>query len=153
MAVTIDIGEWNDLHPLNKQDVGKRLAQAAKNLAYGEKNLEPMGPIYDHMQIHGDQAFLTFSHIGSGLIAKGGGNFLNNFEMAGSDGIYYPADAYIQNNLVAVRCSKVPKPFSVRYAWSDSPRNVNFYNREGLPASPFRTIPIETSNDSESSNT
>ena len=153
MAVTIDIGEWNDLHPLNKQDVGKRLAQAAKNLAYGEKNLEPMGPIYDHMQIHGDQAFLTFSHIGSGLIAKGGGNFLNNFEMAGSDGIYYPADAYIQNNLVAVRCSKVPKPFSVRYAWSDSPRNVNFYNREGLPASPFRTTPIETSNDSESSNT
>lgn len=139
MAVTIDLGEWNDLHPLNKQDVGVRLALAARKTAYGENHVVAAGPVYEHMEIRGKQLILSFSTTGTGLIAKGGGK-LRNFEIAGQDRVFYDADAYIKNNRVIVSCNKIEKPAAVRYAWSDNPQNINFYNKEGLPASPFRAV-------------
>ena len=138
MAVTIDIGEWNDLHPLNKQDVGKRLALAARRTAYGEYNVVAMGPIYDHMEIRENQLVLSFTSTGTGLMSKNG-NKLHGFEIAGEDGVFCDADAYLENNQVIVSCGKVGKPAAARYAWRDSPQGVDFYNKEGLPASPFRT--------------
>jgi sialate O-acetylesterase len=138
MIVTIDIGEWNDLHPLNKLDLAKRLALAARKLAYGDESAVPMGPIYRSMEIQGNKAILNFTNIGTGLVSKGCEK-LNNFEIAGENGIFYSADAYIENNQAAVSCEQISLPVAVRYAWSDSPKNINFYNKEGLPASPFRT--------------
>jgi sialate O-acetylesterase len=138
MAVTIDVGEWNDLHPLDKQDVGRRLALAARKTAYGEQDTVAMGPIYHHIEIVGNKAALYFTNTGTGLISKDG-NTLRNFEIAGADGIFYSADACIEGDRVIVNSDKIDVPEAVRYAWCDSPENVNFYNREGLPASPFRT--------------
>lgn len=137
MAVAIDVGEWNDLHPLNKQAVGKRLALAARKIAYGE-DIVAMGPIYHHMEVQGNQAILSFTNIGTGLMSKDGEK-LRNFQIAGADGVYQEADAVIEKDHVIVSCDKVGAPSTVRYAWSDSPVNINFYNKEGLPASPFRT--------------
>jgi sialate O-acetylesterase len=138
MAVAIDVGEWNDLHPLNKQDIGKRLAQAARKVAYEDKNAVGMGPIFHHMEVMDNKAILSFTNIGTGLVSKDGEK-LRNFEIAGKDGIFYEAEACIENGQVIVSCNKIRVPETVRYAWSDSPQNINFYNREGLPASPFRT--------------
>ncbi|CDZ23211.1 hypothetical protein CCDG5_0060 [[Clostridium] cellulosi] len=138
MAVTIDIGEWNDLHPLNKHDVGKRLAMLARKTVYGDVNVVAMGPVYDHMAIRGNKAFISFTNIGTGLLSKDG-NKLRNFEIAGKDGNFYDADATIENNQVIASCDKVSIPVAVRYAWRDNPQDINFYNREGFPAAPFRT--------------
>lgn len=138
MAVAIDVGEWNDLHPLNKRDVGKRLALAARKVAYGEEQITAAGPTFEKMEVQGNKAMLSFSNTGSGLVSKDG-EPLRNFEIAGKDGIFYPAEAHIENNRVVVSAQPVTEPVAVRYAWSDSPQNINFYNREGLPAAPFRT--------------
>ncbi|MDR2621477.1 MAG: sialate O-acetylesterase [Dysgonamonadaceae bacterium] len=136
MAVAIDIGEWNDIHPLNKQDVGKRLALAARKLAYGEENVVYSGPVYESMETKDGKIILSFSHTGSGLMAKGGK--LNAFAIAGEDNQFVWADAVIENDRVVVRSEKVKNPVAVRYAWADNPGNANLYNKEGLPASPFR---------------
>jgi sialate O-acetylesterase len=136
MAVTIDLGEWNDVHPLNKKDVGKRLALSARKIAYGE-SLVSSGPLLKEMKIKRNKAILSFDHCGSGLIAKGG--TLNYFSMAGADRKFHWAKAKIRKNTVIVWCEKVPHPMAVRYAWADNPEGANLYNREGLPASPFRT--------------
>jgi sialate O-acetylesterase len=141
MAVTIDIGEWNDIHPLNKQDVGKRLALAAGKQAYGEDNIVYSGPIYESMKIEGNKITLSFSHTGSGLKAKG--EKLNAFAIAGEDKKFVWANAIIENDRVIVRSEKVANPVAVRYAWADNPENANLYNREGLPASPFQTRSYE----------
>lgn len=141
MAVAIDIGEWNDLHPLNKQDVGKRLSLAARKVVYGDSGVVAAGPLYYRMEIKENQAVLSFTDVGTGLMSKDG-NQLRNFEIAGQDGVFYDADAYIENDQVIVSCKNVPIPAQVRYAWCDSPENINFYNREGLPASPFRSQQI-----------
>ena len=138
MAVTIDIGEWNDIHPVDKKDVGKRLALAAEKLAYGDQSVVYSGPIYKSMKIEGNKAVISFAHTGSGLIAKGGGN-LHYFEIAGADKHFVWAQAKIQNNKVVVWSNKVQRPVAVRYAWADDPEGANLYNKEGLPASPFRT--------------
>jgi len=138
MAVTIDIGEWNDIHPVNKKDVGNRLALAAMKVAYDEKNIVCSGPVYESMKIEGDQIILTFSHTGSGLITESGGP-LKCFEICGKDNEYFPASAKIENNCIIVRSPNVPAPVCVRYAWANNPEDPNLYNREGLPASPFRT--------------
>ena len=138
MTVTIDLGEWNDLHPLNKQDVGRRLALAARKTAYGDRSAVATGPVYDHMEIRGNQLVLSFTDTGSGLLSKDG-NPLRNFEIAGKDGVFYAADASIRNDQVIVSCEKISRPAAARYAWCDNPRDINFYNKEGLPASPFRT--------------
>lgn len=137
MAVGIDIGEWNDIHPLNKKDVGKRLALAAQKIAYGE-DLVFAGPTYESMQIKGKKIILTFDHIGSGLISKNG-KPLTNFAIAGADKKFVWAEAKIKNNKVIVCHKSIPNPKFVRYAWADFPENINFYNKEGLPAVPFRT--------------
>jgi sialate O-acetylesterase len=137
MAVIIDIGEWNDIHPLNKQDVGKRLSLAAQKLAYGEKEIVSSGPIYQSMQINGNKIILSFSEIGSGLTMKG--DQLHSFAIAGSDNQFVWAEAKIENNRVIVWNDRIANPVAVRYAWADNPEGANLYNKEGLPASPFRT--------------
>jgi sialate O-acetylesterase len=138
MAVIIDIGEWNDIHPLNKEDVGRRLALAARKLAYGDEKVVYSGPIYQSMKIEGNKIILTFTNTGSGLAAKGDGE-LKYFAIAGADKKFVWAKAKIEGNNVVVWNDQVPNPVAVRYAWADNPEGANLYNKEGLPASPFRT--------------
>lgn len=136
MAVAIDIGDGADIHPKNKLDVGRRLALAALANTYGRKSIVYSGPIYRAMAIKGKKVYLSFDHTGGGLIAKGGK--LKGFVMAGGDKIFVPAAAEIEKDKIVVSCAGIDKPASVRYAWADNP-DCNLYNREGLPASPFRT--------------
>jgi sialate O-acetylesterase len=138
MAVTIDIGEWNDVHPLDKEDVGKRLALGAQKVAYGDDKVVYSGPIYQSMKIEGNKIALTFTHVGSRLIAKGGGE-LKYFAIAGADKKFVWAKAKIEGDKVIVWNDDITNPVAVRYAWADNPEGANLYNKEGLPASPFRT--------------
>ncbi len=134
MAVAIDIGNPDDIHPTNKQEVGRRLSLAARAIAYGE-TLEYSGPLF-RMQSPGDHALrLWFDHC-KGLVAKGGE--LKGFEIAGFDRKYFPAQARIDGQSVVVSSSQVPDPVYVRYSWSDVP-DGNLYNAAGLPASPFES--------------
>ena len=134
-AVTIDIGEATDIHPKNKQDVGKRLALAALKVSYGE-DVVFSGPTYKDMKIDGKKVTLTFDNVGSGLDAKGGQ--LKGFAVAGKDRQFHWADAEIDGEKVVVSSAEVPDPVAVRYAWADNPE-ATLYNGDGLPASPFRT--------------
>jgi len=138
MAVAIDAGEWNDIHPLNKKDVGERLALAAEKLAYGDASLVYSGPIFQSAQVEGNKIILHFSNVGGGLIAKGD-SVLNYFSIAGADKRYVWAKAVIDGDRVIVWSDEVSQPVSVRYAWADNPEGANLYNKEGLPASPFET--------------
>jgi sialate O-acetylesterase len=138
MAVAIDLGEWNDIHPLNKEDVGKRLALAARRLACGDDEVVHSGPIYESMRIEGNKIVLAFAHVGSGLVSRGGGG-LKHFAIAGADKKFVWAQARIEGSEVVVWNEDVTDPVAVRYAWADNPEGANLYNREGLPASPFRT--------------
>ena len=138
MAVIIDIGEADDIHPRNKQDVGHRLALAARHVEYGE-DIVYSGPMYKSMEIEGNKARLTFSHIGSGLKAKNKFGYLMGFQIAGADKEWYWAKANVEGNQVLVYNNKVQNPVAVRYAWADNPDEANLYNMEGLPASPFRS--------------
>ena len=135
MAVIIDIGEADDIHPKNKQDVGYRLSLAARNIAYGE-DIVYSGPVYRSMRIVGNKVRLNFCHVGGGLTAKGGE--LKGFAIAGKDRNFFWANAEIKGDKVVVRSPEVANPVAVRYAWADNPV-CNLYNKEGLPASPFRT--------------
>jgi sialate O-acetylesterase len=137
MAITIDAGEWNDIHPLNKKDVGERLALAALKLAYGE-NIVYSGPIYQSAKTEGNRMIISFSNTGSGLVTKDGEE-LRWFAIAGADKKFAWAHAVIENDKVIVWNDAIPNPLYVRYAWADNPEDVNLYNKEGLPASPFRT--------------
>lgn len=138
MAVIIDSGEWNDIHPLNKENVGKRLALAAEKVAYRDKKIVFSGPLYQSMQIKKNRIILSFSNAGSGLMAKGG-NELRHFAIAGADKKFVWAKARINGNKVEVWNDSITNPVAVRYAWADNPDTANLYNKEGLPASPFRT--------------
>lgn len=138
MAVIIDTGEWNDVHPLNKEDVGKRLALAAQKVAYGDEKVVYSGPIYKSMKIDGNKIILTFTNIGGGLVAKGGGE-LKHFAIAGADKKFVWAETKIEGDEVVVWSDDITNPVAVRYAWADNPEGANLYNKEGLPASPFRT--------------
>jgi sialate O-acetylesterase len=138
MAVAIDIGEWNDIHPLNKEDIGKRLALAAQRLAYGDNNIVHSGPVYKSMKIDGDKIILTFTDTGGGLITRGGDE-LKHFAIAGADKRFVWAKAKIEGDKVIVWNDDITGPVAVRYGWADNPEGANLYNREGLPASPFRT--------------
>lgn len=135
LAVITDVGEENDIHPRKKEPVGTRLALAARALAYGE-NLVYSGPIYQAMKVEGNKAILSFTHTGSGLVAKGGP--LTGFTIAGKDRKFVPAQAEIQGAEVLVWSPSVDQPVAVRYGWANYPV-VNLWNKEGLPASPFRT--------------
>jgi sialate O-acetylesterase len=135
MAVTIDIGEAQDIHPKNKQDVGLRLALPARALAYGEK-LVYSGPVFRQQVPEGAALRLWFDHVGGGLAARGGA--LQGFEIAGADGKFVPADARIEGQTVVLTSPEVRHPAMARYGWADDPV-TSLMNREGLPASPFRT--------------
>jgi len=136
MAVTIDIGEPNDIHPKNKQDVGLRLALAARAIAYGEK-IEYSGPLYRQTTPADHALRVWFDHVDRGLVAKGGGA-LKRFEIAGADRKFEPAEAHIEGLTVVVSSPAVLSPVYVRYGWADNPE-VNLYNGAGLPASPFQS--------------
>ena len=135
-AVIIDIGEADDIHPKNKQDVGKRLAFWALVKDYG-RDIVYYGPQYKSMAVKGNKIVLEFDHVGGGLVAKSDGP-LEGFSIAGEDKAFVWAEAKIVGNTIEVSCPKVAKPAAVRYAWADNPV-CNLYNREGIPASPFRT--------------
>lgn len=137
MAVAIDLGEWNDIHPLNKKDVGERLALGAFKVAYDE-NIVHSGPIYDSYKKEGNQYILSFKNVGSGLVSNDGDE-LRRFEIAGENGEFVWANAKIDGNKVIVWNNEIENPVQVRYAWADNPRDANLYNKEGLPASPFQT--------------
>lgn len=137
MAVTIDVGEWYDLHPVYKKPMGERLALAAQALAYGDKKIVYSGPLYKSMKVQGSQIILDFTHKGSGLVLHDATP--TGFEVAGADGKFIWANARVENSRVVVWHDAVKNPVAARYAWSDSPPSVTLYNKEGLPASPFRT--------------
>jgi sialate O-acetylesterase len=135
MAVTIDLGEADDIHPRNKQDVGLRLSLAARAIAYGE-DLVCSGPIYRGMIIEGGEIRIRFDHVGGGLKSKTGQ--LRGFAIAGRDREFKWAEARIEGDSVVVSSPEVASPVAVRYAWQDNPQ-ASLYNEGGLPASPFRT--------------
>jgi sialate O-acetylesterase len=137
MAVAIDLGEWNDIHPDNKKDVGERLAIAAKRLVYGE-NIVHSGPIYQSRKIEGNRIVISFDHTGGGLLTKDG-NAPADFSIAGADKKFVWANTKIEGDKIIVWSDAISHPLYVRYAWADNPVNPNLYNKEGLPASPFRT--------------
>jgi sialate O-acetylesterase len=137
MAVAFDLGEWNDIHPLNKKEVSRRLSLEASRVAYHETKLVSAGPLYESMEISGKSIILTFKSIGSGLYAN---SLLYGFQIAGADGRYVWANAVVLTKTrVKVWSDKVPNPQNVRYAWDDNPAGANLKNKEGLPASPFTT--------------
>ncbi|HLP14777.1 MAG TPA: sialate O-acetylesterase, partial [Bacteroidota bacterium] len=138
MAVTIDIGEGNDIHPTNKKDVGYRLALAARKIAYGDKSIVASGPIYRSMKISGKQIIVSFTDVGTGLVARNSHD-VKWVEICGADNVWVPGRARIKGNTIIVSSDKVSAPVAVRYAWSNNPEGANLYNKEGLPASPFRT--------------
>jgi sialate O-acetylesterase len=135
MAVITDVGDPKDIHPRKKEPVGARLALAARAIAYGQK-IEYSGPLYDKMTVKDGKAVLHFKHSGKGLEAKEGP--LSGFTIAGPDKKFHNAKAEIQGDTVLVWCEAVTEPIAVRYGWANCPV-VNLWNKDGLPASPFRT--------------
>lgn len=135
VIVTTDVGNATDIHPTQKEPVGSRLALAARALAYGEK-IEHSGPVFDSMKVDGSRAVLSFTHVGSGLVAQAGE--LRGFTIAGADDNFVPAQAKIEGTKIIVSAAAVSQPTAVRYGWERVP-DVNLFNRDGLPASPFRT--------------
>jgi len=136
IAAAIDIGDAIDIHPKNKQEVGRRLALVAEAQAFGEK-VEDSGPLYKAMTVDGGAIRLTFTHLGGGLTAKNAAP-LTGFTIAGADRKFVPADARIDGDAVAVSSALVPSPVAVRYAWAADPA-ISLYNKANLPALPFRT--------------
>ncbi|MBK8089978.1 MAG: sialate O-acetylesterase [Chitinophagaceae bacterium] len=137
MAVTIELGEWNDIHPDNKKDVGERLALAAMKTAYNE-NIVYSGPLFQSATIESNKIIIEFSNTGSGLVTNDGEE-LSEFAIAGADKKFVWAKAKIEGNKVVVWSDEVKEPMYMRYAWADNPVNPNLFNKDGLPASPFRT--------------
>ena len=139
-AVIIDIGEAKDIHPKNKHDVGARLALAARRIAYGE-TLVFSGPTYKSHEIVKNKIIISFDNIGSGLLSKDNDDgWLNEFSIAKGGGEFVWAKAKIEGNQVIVWHDEIENPKQVRYAWADNPDKANFYNQEGLPASPFELL-------------
>ncbi|PWB23344.1 sialate O-acetylesterase [Flavobacterium sp. HTF] len=137
MAVTTDIGNAKDIHPTNKQDVALRLAAIALNNVYNKKQVFS-GPVYKSQEIKGNQIILTFNHTGSGLSTPDNTE-LKGFEIAGADKVFHSAKAIIKDNKIIVSSDQVQNPVAVHYGWADDDTNINLYNKEKFPASPFRT--------------
>lgn len=143
-AVIIDIGEADDIHPRNKQDVGLRLSLGARHVAFGE-DIVYSGPTYRSHRLDGGSVVIEFDHAGGGLMGRAADGQvgpevrLGGFAVAGEDRRFHWADARIWGNTVVVSSRRVPDPVAVRYAWGNNPDRANLYNAEGLPASPFRT--------------
>lgn len=139
MAVAIDIGEANDIHPRNKQDVGLRLSLNALKIAYN-KDVIHSGPKYRSVEFNGDKTLVTFDSVGSGLMVKDRYGYVKGFTLAGPDGKHHWAKAHISDkNQVEIQSDAVANPVELRYGWADNPDDVNLYNNEGLPAIPFRS--------------
>jgi sialate O-acetylesterase len=138
MATTIDVGEWNDIHPHKKKEVGLRLALVAQKIAYNDNKVVSSGPQYESMQIENDKIILSFSNFGSQLQFKGEGTHAN-FAIAGEDNKFVWAEAKIENGKIIVWNATITNPVAVRYAWADNPEGKKLFNTEDLPASPFRT--------------
>lgn len=137
MAVTVDIGNAKDIHPRNKQDVGKRLALWALAKTYGHDELVYSGPLYKTAKVEGDKIRVAFDHVGDGLVSRDG-EALSNFTIAGKNGEFVEAKAEIDGDTVIVSAESVNDPVAVRFGWHQS-AEPNLSNKEGLPASPFRT--------------
>lgn len=135
MATTIDIGLANDIHPKNKQEVGRRLALIALALNYG-KRIPFSGPVFRHYSIVGNQVEISFEYAEKGFQIKG--DTLKGFILAGPDHVFYPAKAVVKDEKIVVSSPQVNIPIAVRYGWADNP-NCNLYGKNGLPATPFRT--------------
>ena len=139
MASAIDVGDALDIHPKDKQTVGKRLALSALNVAY-RQNIENQGPVYKEMKINGNRVEITFDHVSTGLKAKDKYGYVRGFTIAGNDHKFFWANAKITgSNKVEISAPEVAEPVAVRYGWANNPDDVNLYNSEGLPADPFRT--------------
>ena len=139
VTVTIDLGEWNDIHPLNKKDIGKRLALSARNLAYNDKSVVYAGPILKSQSIGNDKITLSFDNVAEGIISKDGED-LRWFAIADYDKKFVWAKSrLVGKNKIELWNETVKSPKYVRYAWQDNPEDINFYNSVNLPASPFRT--------------
>jgi sialate O-acetylesterase len=139
MAVTNDIGTIGNIHPVNKQDVGKRLALWALAKTYGQKDLVYSGPLFKSMKVEGSKIRVSFDHVGAGLVSRDE-EPLSWFELAGADGKFVKADATIDGDTVLVGSDEIVQPLSVRFAWSQV-AVPNLMNKEGLPASAFRAGP------------
>ncbi len=137
MAVTTDIGNAKDIHPTNKQDIGLRLAAIAMNNIYGKKQVHS-GPTYKSQEIKGNQIIVTFENTGTGLSTPNNDE-LKGFEIAGTDKVFHAAKAIIKDNKIIVSSEKVQNPVAVHYGWADDDTNINLFNKEKFPASPFRT--------------
>jgi sialate O-acetylesterase len=135
MSVTIDIGDTKTIHPLDKEDVGKRLARVAEKMAYGQ-DVKSVGPKFKSMKSEDGKAVLEFENADDGL--KNKGDKVEGFEVAGEDGKFVPADAKIDGSKVTVSSDQVKEPKGVRYGWSDDPK-CTVYNKSDLPMQPFRT--------------
>jgi len=135
LAVTIDVGEAANLHPARKEEIGSRLALWALGTTYGQK-LEYSGPLYLHSKTENGEVQISFTHVGTGLAVHG--DSLTGFTIAGADKKFHRATARIEGDTVVVSSADVPAPAAVRYGWADSP-DCNLFNKDGLPASPFRT--------------
>jgi sialate O-acetylesterase len=133
LAVAIDLGEWNDIHPLNKKEVGNRLALQALKLVYGE-NIVSDGPVYQSKIIYGNKIILSFRQGTNDLMPV---QELKGFAIAGADGVFKLAKASIEGNKVIVWNDDIAQPVVVRYAWANNPDGANLRNKAGLPASPF----------------
>lgn len=138
-VMTYDIGDSANIHPKNKQDVGARIAKAARRLAYGE-DIIAQGPVLKKYELIANKALITFKNTANGLTLKNGGNAVHNFMLAGEDKVFYPAKANLTSpSTIEVTCSKLAKPKYIRFAFESFNANVNLYNSEGLPTVPFRT--------------
>ncbi|MDO7877468.1 hypothetical protein Q5H93_22205 [Hymenobacter sp. ASUV-10] len=139
MATAIDVGDSTDIHPRNKQEVGRRLALQARRVAYGEAKTVASGPEFDKLVIKGNTLRVSFKNQGTGLVLKdASGPHLKGFAIAGADRKFVWAQGEVQGNTLVLRSAAVAAPVAVRYAWGNMPF-VNLYNQEGLPAPPFRT--------------
>jgi len=138
MCVTTDIGNPSDVHPTNKQDVGKRLAAMALNDVYNKK-MVCKGPSFQSMEIIGNQVVVSFNDLGGGLTTPDKYGYVKGFELAGNDSVFYFAKAYIQGNTVVVSNENVGSPAAVRFSWMADASESNLFNKEGFPAVPFRT--------------
>ncbi|WP_019987260.1 sialate O-acetylesterase [Rudanella lutea] len=138
MAVTTDVGNPNDIHPTNKQDVGHRLAVIALKQDYGQAG--PDGsPLYQSLRVDGNKAIVSFQYANQGLMTKDKYGYVRGFEMAGDDKVFHPAQAQIQGSTVVVSSPQIAKPVAVRYGWADAPVDANLFSIDGFPVSPFRT--------------
>ena len=138
MTVNIDLGDWNDIHPMNKKDVAKRLVLAARRIAYNDRKVVCSAPLYKSMKIKGNKVEISFSGTERELIVKNG-NELKCFAIAGADKKFVWAKAQIKGAKVIVWNDEVYKPVAVRYAWADNPEGANLADTEANLVSPFRT--------------